>query len=128
MHGMRRLVRLALTLVWSLSLPALAVSWFYAGQPPLSLLMIYLLVVFFFFGILFGNLNALAMEPLGHIAGLGSAVIGSLSTLMSVVFGIFVADAYNQTVLPLLLGFALLGAAAQVVVNWTERGLADAEG
>ena len=124
--GMRRLVRLALRVIWGLSLPALAVAWYFAGHPPLALLMLYLLAVFFFFGILFGNLNALAMEPLGHIAGLGSAVIGSLSTLMSVVFGIFVADAYNQTVLPLLLGFALLGAAAQVVVAWTERGLVDA--
>ena len=85
--------------------------------------MLYLLLIFFFFGILFGNLNAMAMEPLGHIAGLGSAVIGSLSTLLSVVFGVIVADAYDGTVLPLVLGFAVLGLAALLTLRWTERGL-----
>ena len=59
------------------------------------MLMVYLILVFFFLGILFGNLNALAMEPLGHIAGLGSAFVGSVSTLISVVLGAIIADAYN---------------------------------
>ncbi len=86
--------------------------------------MLYLLLLFFCFGILFGNLNALAMEPLGHIAGLGSAVVGSISTLISVVFGVIVADAYDNTVLPLVLGFAILGLAGLLVMRWTEAGLA----
>ena len=79
--------------------------------------------LFFCFGILFGNLNAMAMEPLGHIAGLGSALVGSVSTLMSVLFAILVADAYDQTVLPLVAGFALLGMASLVAMRWTEAGL-----
>ena len=82
--------------------------------------MAYLLPLFFCFGILFGNLNALAMEPLGHIAGLGSALIGSISTLMSVVFGVVVADAYDQTVIPLVAGFAVLGLAGMITMSWTE--------
>ena len=86
--------------------------------------MLYLLPLFFCFGILFGNLNAMAMEPLGHIAGLGSAVVGSISTLVSVVFGAVIADLYDNTVLPLVLGFAILGLAALVTMRWTEAGLA----
>ncbi len=86
--------------------------------------MLYLFILFFFFGILFGNLNAMAMEPLGHVAGLGSAVVGSISTLISVVFGVIVADAYDKTVLPLVLGFAVLGLAGLLVMRWTEAGLA----
>ena len=62
------------------------------------------------------------MEPLGHIAGLGSAMIGSISTLMSVVFGVIVANAYDQTVIPLVVGFAVLGMAGLATMGWTEAG------
>lgn len=65
-------------------------------------------------------LNAMAMEPLGYIAGLGSALIGSVSTLMSVAFGVVIADAYNQTVLLLVAGFALPGLTSLVTMRWTE--------
>lgn len=121
--GMRRLTRVALWVICLLSFPVLLLCIYFDGHPPLALLMAYLLVIFFFFGILFGNLNALAMEPLGHIAGLGSAVVGSISTLLSVIFGVLVSNAYNQTVLPLLLGFALLALAGIGIMRWTESGL-----
>ena len=74
------------------------------------------------FGTLFGNLNALAMEPLGHIAGLGSAVVGSLSTLISVGFGVLIAGAYDGTVMPLALGLALLAIGSLACLRWTEAG------
>ena len=72
-------------------------------------------------GILFGNLNALAMEPLGHIAGLGAAVVGSISTLLSVVLGIIVAGAYDGTIIPLVTGFALLSIVCLITMRWTEK-------
>jgi DHA1 family bicyclomycin/chloramphenicol resistance-like MFS transporter len=122
--GMRRLSRIALRSICLLSFPFFVLALLSDGHPHLYLLMLYLLLLFFCFGILFGNLNALAMEPLGHIAGLGSAVVGSISTLISVVFGIIVADAYDETVLPLVLGFAILGLAGVLVMRWTEAGLA----
>jgi len=80
-----------------------------------------LLGVFFFMGILFGNLNALAMEPLGHIAGIGAAVVGSVSTLIAVVFGVLVAAAYDGTILPLVIGFAGLSMACLITIYWTEK-------
>lgn len=123
--GMRRLSRFALAASVGFSLVFLLAAWGFDGRPALWLLMIYLLPLFFCYGILFGNLNAMAMEPLGHIAGLGSALIGSLSTLISVLFGILVADAYDGTVLPMTLGFALLGFVALLILRWTECGLAD---
>ncbi len=120
--GMRRLSRIALQAICCLSFPFFLLALLFDGHPHLYLLMFYLLVVFFFFGILFGNLNAIAMEPLGHIAGLGSAVVGSLSTLISVVFGVVVSNAYDDTVLPLVLGFALLSLVALLTLRWTESG------
>jgi len=121
--GMSRLSRFALFVIGFLSLPFFLLALIYDGHPNLYLLMFYLLIVFFFFGILFGNLNALAMEPLGHIAGLGSAVVGSLSTFISVALGAIVAYAYDNTVLPLVLGFSVLGVAGLLTMRWTEAEL-----
>ncbi len=122
--GMRRLSRISLISICLLSFPFFLLSLVFDGHPHLILLMLYLLILFFCFGILFGNLNALAMEPLGHIAGLGSAVVGSISTLISVAFGVIVADSYDNTVLPLVLGFAISGLAGLLAMRWTEAGLA----
>jgi DHA1 family bicyclomycin/chloramphenicol resistance-like MFS transporter len=118
--GMRRLSQGATVFIVVLSVPFYFVSQYYAGNPPLVQVMIYLLAVFFFIGILFGNLNALAMEPLGSIAGLGAAVVGSLSTLISVVLGVAVSSAYDGTILPLVSGFALLGAGCLIVLVLTD--------
>jgi len=120
--GMRRLSSYALSGICLLSVPFLLIAAMQDGHPPLYQLMAYLLPLFFCFGILFGNLNALAMEPLGHIAGLGSALIGSVSTLMSVVFGVIVSAAYDQTVIPLVVGFTVLGLAGMLAMRWTEAG------
>jgi DHA1 family bicyclomycin/chloramphenicol resistance-like MFS transporter len=119
--GMRRLSQGATVSIVVLSVPFYFVAQYYAGNPPLLQVMIYLLVVFFFIGILFGNLNALAMEPLGSIAGLGAAVVGSLSTLISVALGVAISSAYDGTILPLVSGFALLGISCLVVMALTEK-------
>lgn len=119
--GMRRLSRTAMIVTALLSAPFFLLAQYYQGNPPLAMLMTYLLCVFFFFGIMFGNLNALAMEPLGHIAGLGSAVVGSVSTLMSVMLGIIVADAYDGTILPLVAGFSVLSILGLITMYWTEK-------
>ena len=119
--GMRRLSHTAMISIAILSTAFMLIAYHYQGHPPLSLLMAYLLGVFFFMGILFGNLNALAMEPLGHVAGLGAAVVGSISTLISVVLGVLVSGAYNGTVLPLVMGFSVLSIACLIAIYWTEK-------
>jgi DHA1 family bicyclomycin/chloramphenicol resistance-like MFS transporter len=53
----------------------LAIVWFYGGRPPLWLFMANCLALLFCIGILFGNLNSIAMEPLGHVAGTAASVI-----------------------------------------------------
>jgi DHA1 family bicyclomycin/chloramphenicol resistance-like MFS transporter len=91
----------------------------YAGQPPLNSFMLYLFLSFLHIGLLFGNLNALAMEPVGHIAGLGASLIGAISTLLSVGIGTLIGQAYNGTVLPLVLGFALTGFSVSLLLLLT---------
>jgi len=118
--GMRALSFRALLGIVTLSVIVLAVAVVTAGQPPLWSLTLYFLLTFFGVGILFGNINALAMEPLGHIAGVGAAVVGSLSTLISLFPGILIGQSYNGTVIPLIGGFALLSITAIGVMRWVE--------
>ena len=72
-HGMRRLSTVAAAVSITLVSVATWTLLFAFGKlPPFWLSIAYLLVVFICIGLLFGNLNALAMEPLGHIAGVVS--------------------------------------------------------
>ena len=118
--GMRFLVWRSLFAILGLSVVALGIALLPGKQAPLWLFVAYLMVTFFCVGILFGNQNALAMEPLGHLAGIGAAVVGSLSTLISMPLGTIIGQSYNGTVLPLVAGMALLSGLSLVVVAWTE--------
>ena len=121
-HGMRRLATLAFRMVAILSFLFLAIAWTMDGVPPLWSLMTYLLVSFFFYGLLFGNLNAMAMQPLGHIAGTGAAVIGAMSTLMSLVLGTVIGQLYNATIFPMVGGFAAMSVLGILSMRWAEAG------
>jgi DHA1 family bicyclomycin/chloramphenicol resistance-like MFS transporter len=118
--GMRLLVRWSLLIIFSLSIAALAIALVTAGHPPLWLLMAYLMMSLFCIGILFGNMNSLAMEPLGDVAGIGAAVVGALSTLISMMLGTLIGQNYNGTILPVVAGLAILAGLAMVVVRWAE--------
>ncbi len=121
-YGMQLLTKWALWKLSGLSMIFFVVAYVLEGNPPLLVLMIYFVVSFFCLGILFGNLNSLAMEPLGHIAGVGAGVVGSLSTFISVLLGILIGQSYNGTVLPLVSGFVILGVLSVMVMHWTEHG------
>jgi DHA1 family bicyclomycin/chloramphenicol resistance-like MFS transporter len=116
--GMSPSAKWSLFAVLGLSIAALGIALLTAGQPPLWFLMAYLMMAFFSVGILFANVNALAMKPLGHIAGIGAAVIGSLSTLISVPIEVIIGQSYNGTILPLVAGMAILAGLSIVVVRW----------
>lgn len=119
-YGMRLLVRRSMQIIVLLSIAAFGAALFTAGQPPLWFLMAYLMMAFFGVGILFGNLNSLAMEPLGHIAGIGAALVGALSTLISTLLGTLVGQSYNGTILPLVIGLAVLVGLSIGVARWAE--------
>ena len=118
--GMRSLTRVAIIGVIIGSPAFFLVAAMAGGHPPLWALMLYLLVVFFCVGLLFGNLNALAMEPLGHIAGIAASVIGTVTTLLSMLLGATIGLAYDGTVLPLIGSFAVLGALSFAAMLWAE--------
>jgi len=116
--GMRTLVRLALGTVLGLAVLFLGVCVLFAGSPPLWALMVYLMLSFFSTGIMFGNINAMAMQPLGHLAGTGAAVVGSLGTLLSMLVGMLIGQSYDGTVLPLVVGMGVVTGVSIFVYRW----------
>lgn len=90
-------------------------------MPPLSWTTCYFVMAFACVGVLFGNLNSLAMEPLGHLAGFGAAVVGAVSTLTAVSIAMVIGDLYDDTIWPLAIGFCGCSVAAGVVISTIER-------
>jgi len=86
------------------------------NMPPLSWTTGYFVVAFACVAVLFGNLNSLAMEPLGHLAGFGAAVVGAVSTLTAVLIAMLVGSIYDGTIFPLALAFTCCGLGAGIVV------------
>jgi DHA1 family bicyclomycin/chloramphenicol resistance-like MFS transporter len=119
--GMRRISALALRAFVILSIAFLGLSLMAQGHPPLWLLAGFLFVSFFFSGLLFGNFNAIAMEPMGRIAGMAAAISGALSSLIAILTGGWIGQMYDGTVIPLAGGFAGLGALALLLTIWAER-------
>lgn len=87
----------------------------------LWLFMIYASVLFFCFGLVFGNVNAMAMEPMGHVAGIASAVIGATSSIMSMIIGTAIGQMYNDTLIPVTSGFLVLGTMALVLLQFARN-------
>jgi MFS transporter, DHA1 family, multidrug resistance protein len=115
--GMRKMAFVAMGFMSLLSVMLFFISSAFNGIPPFPVLMAFFVAIFFSLGILFGNLNALAMEPLGNIAGLGAAVVGFSSTLLQFVIGTIIGQLYNNTVLPVVGGFALLSLLSLIILQ-----------
>lgn len=119
-YGMRRLTGIANTSLTILSALYLIYAFLLQGHPPLWSLITYFLANMFAVGIMFGNLNSMAMEPLGHIAGVGSAVVGSLSMFISIPIGALIGRLFNGTVLPLIGGFFVFCFLTIFVMRWAD--------
>ena len=74
------------------------------------------------FGLASSNMGAVAMQPLGHIAGTASSVQGTISTIGAALIGAAIGQSFDGTTLPLVAGFVLLGSAGIAVLWWTEQG------
>lgn len=83
-----------------------------SGPPPFAVFMAWLVITLGCIGFLFGNLNALALDPVGDIAGVAAAVVGSVSTALALPVSWLIIAAVERSVLPLALAFALGGAIA----------------
>ena len=111
---MRRLCLWALTATIGLSGCFLLLSM--VQPPPLWLFMSWLLISFLAVGTLFSNFHALAMEPMGRIAGMASSVSSAFMTFLSVLIAYIVGQAYNHSVMPLAISFFVLHSITLVLI------------
>ncbi len=105
-YGMEKMVTVSLIAFFSVSL--LYIVLFHGeSNPSIGILFTFFGLQFFAIGFLFGNLRALAMEPVGHIAGIGAAITGFISTMMAVPISTFIGRFVSNTALPLFIGFLI---------------------
>jgi DHA1 family bicyclomycin/chloramphenicol resistance-like MFS transporter len=106
--GMRKLVQYALIFYCLVSITYVIIFWS-GANPSITILMIFMALQFASIGFLFGNTGAIAMEPIGHIAGLGAAIIGFFSTILAVPIAMFIGQFIKDTTLPMFIGFSICG-------------------
>ncbi|CAH0990930.1 Bicyclomycin resistance protein [Sinobacterium norvegicum] len=126
--GMKVLSHGAMLFITLLSLCFFGVCLWFNGIPPLWMAMVYFLFSFFAIGLLFGNVNAIAMQPLGHIAGIGAGIVGSVGTYISIPIGIGVGQSFDGTLTAFVASLGICCLAALLIVRWGEsRHLSVAE-
>lgn len=116
-YGMSRIINLALSTFFGVSL--LYIILFYnTPNPNVYVLLAFFAMQFFSIGFLFGNLRAMAMEPIGHIAGIGAALTGFVSTMMAVPISIYIGKFIKDSALPLFAGFLVCSSLSLFIVTY----------
>ena len=125
--GMRPLIRAALLSVTALSaLAAAVVATGALGGAEFALFFVWITSIFALAGFTIGNLNALALEPMGHIAGLTASLLGAVATVAGAVFGSLIGQSFDGTPLPVMIAVVIaLGAGALVMRRMPREAVDD---
>ena len=76
----------------------------------------------FCFGLMAGNFGAMAMEPLGHIAGAAASIQGFTAMVGGSIIGFLVGQSFDGTLVPITIGYVVCGLIALGIVAWAEKG------
>ncbi|MFV0411599.1 MAG: multidrug effflux MFS transporter [Paracoccus sp. (in: a-proteobacteria)] len=117
--GMRRIARwaYAMQIVSSMLALSLVASGALTGDAAFYGFFVWAVSVFFMAGITFGNLNALAMQNMPHLAGMTASVVSALSSLGAVLIAAPVGMAYAGTPTPVMLATLICSAAAWLLMH-----------
>ena len=118
--GMRRLSHGALLGFTVVS--AIWFAWSLTGSVPFPVFVVLFAAAMFQFGWIGSNFNAIAMEPLGHIAGTASSVQSFMQTVGGGLIGALIGQSFDGTVMPLALGYVSVALLGLVMVLIAERG------
>jgi DHA1 family bicyclomycin/chloramphenicol resistance-like MFS transporter len=118
--GMRRLSHAALLAVIILASLHLTVAA--SHHETLIVFAAFQALTMFCFGLTSGNFGAMAMEPMGHIAGVAASFQGSVSMVGASLIGLIIGQSFNGSVVPLETGCLLCGLCALTCVLVAERG------
>ncbi|MCX7300064.1 MAG: multidrug effflux MFS transporter [Rhodobacterales bacterium] len=120
--GMRRVITSVLALQVVLSLIMIAAVLLPIPTPvEFAIFLIWVISVFFQGGLTIGNLNAMAMEPMGHIAGMAASVTAALATVGSVLIAAPIGQQFNGTPLPIAIGVAACATLAFLLARRIKR-------
>jgi DHA1 family bicyclomycin/chloramphenicol resistance-like MFS transporter len=117
--GSRRILLAALTGFTMASAVHLAVAEL-AGESIWSFVALQAATMIFF-GLIGANAGALAMEPLGHVAGTASSLQGTITTIGGALIGYGIGQQFNGSTIPFLIGFTVCGIAALAAAAWANR-------
>jgi len=118
--GMKKMATVALYSFFGISL--LYISLFFNSEnPSIEILLSFFAIQFFAIGFLFGNLRALAMQPIAHIAGIGAAITGFISTIMAVPISALIGQYVEDTALPLFIGFSICSFLSILILLYLKR-------
>jgi DHA1 family bicyclomycin/chloramphenicol resistance-like MFS transporter len=117
--GMRRLALVALVALVAVNMVHLGLAA--TGRLGLPLFVALQAGSMFLFGFVASNLNTLAMEPLGHVAGTASSMIGSFTTSLGAALGFGIGQFFDGSVVPLVSAYVVLGLLALGTTYLTER-------
>ena len=120
--GMRTLSHAGLTAFVAVGVMQVGLGLAYGGRPPLWAFLAVLSLNQFLISFAMPNFNALALQPLGSIAGTASSFLGFYTTMLGAFCGFVIGAAFDGSTLPIGIGYALLGGLALAVVAWTEHG------
>jgi len=120
-YGMKKLITTSLFGYFAISV-LYVILFFNTANPSVVVLLLFFGFQFFAIGFLFGNLRAIAMQPVGHIAGIASAITGFISTIMAVPISTFIGRFVDSEVLPLFIGFSICSGLSIVVLLYVKRG------
>lgn len=123
--GARRLVRVMMVVYIVGTAGWLVATVIGGGVPPLWLLIVPLAMVLMSQAFLQSNVQSLAMDPMGEVAGMASAVIGAVSLGVGTVLGGLVQVAFEDTLTPIVVAFLASGLAALALVTWAEAARAE---
>lgn len=118
-YGSRRLLLLALVAFTTMAALHLLVAEL-AGETIWSFVALQAGTMIFF-GLIGANAGALAMEPLGHVAGTASSLQGVITTIGGALIGFAIGQQFDGTTLPFLIGFTICGGGALAVAHWANR-------
>ncbi|MGZ9812487.1 MFS transporter [Pseudoroseicyclus sp. H15] len=115
--GMGGAVRLMMVVQIVLVAVMLA-GWVWAPEAlHFPLFYLWLISIFFQMGFCMGNLNALALQPLGHVAGMAASLMTAFGTVAATLVAGPIGLAFNGTPVPLGIGVLVLALTARIIAQ-----------
>ncbi len=126
--GVAETVRLAVIAYTVLAVTFLVVTLLNDGKPPFWLAIGGISAILIMHAAMIPNVNTIALSSLGHVAGMASALVGTVSLAGGALLGTIIDRSLGATITPFAVGFVVYGLFAAGCVAWAERtGLPQAE-